>query len=171
MELEEAKVIAGKLKARLEPACERIEIAGSIRRRRPLVRDIELLCIPRFVDGVDILDREIASLVARGVLRYRPNKFGSRVYGPKNKFMVYIPASIGVDIFSTDFECWAVSLVVRTGGRTTNRRIATTALRKGYRFHAYGRGFTTPDGEIMCRSEREVFEAVGLPYLEPWERE
>jgi len=29
----------------------------------------------------------------------------------------------------------------------------------------------SPIGEIVCRSEREVFEAVGLPYREPWERD
>jgi len=69
------------------------------------------------------------------------------------------------------FERWAVALVVRSGGRTTNRRSATATLRKGYCFHACGRGFTTPDGEIICQSEREIFETVGLPHLEPWERE
>ena len=78
---------------------------------------------------------------------------------------------MGVDIFSSDEECWWVSLVLRTGGKVTNQRIATAALRMGYRFHAYGSGFTTPDGEIICRSEREVFEAVGLPYRQAWERD
>jgi DNA polymerase/3'-5' exonuclease PolX len=67
-------------------------------------------------------------------------------------------------------ERWAVALVVRSGGAETNKRIATAALRKGWHFRAYGRGFTTPDGEVICRSEREVFEEVGLPYLPPEER-
>lgn len=70
MELEEAKIIAGELKARLESDYERIEIAGLLRRRRPLVKDIDLLCIPKFVDGAGMLDRKIASLVARRILRY-----------------------------------------------------------------------------------------------------
>lgn len=61
-------------------------------------------------------------------------------------------------------------MVVRTGGQITNKRIATAALRKGYQFHAYGKGFTTPQGEIVCHSERDVFEVVGLPWQEPWER-
>jgi DNA polymerase/3'-5' exonuclease PolX len=165
MELEEAKVIAGKLKARLEPVCERIEIAGSIRRQRPLVRDIELLCIPRFIDGVDMLDREIASLVARRVLRYRPNKFGGRVYGLKNKFMLYIPASIGVDIFSTDFECWAVALVVRTGGRATNRRIATTALRRGIAFTPTDRALPRPMAKSRAARSVKYLRRSDFPIL------
>ncbi|GAI74656.1 unnamed protein product, partial [marine sediment metagenome] len=120
--------------------------------------------------GVDQLDRELGALFIQGILGYRLNKLGSRVYGPKNKLLSHVESGIGIDIFSTDAKCWPVALVVRTGGKETNKRIATAALRKGYRFHAYGSGFSTPDGAIVCHSEREVFEAVGLRYLETWER-
>ena len=171
MELEKAKAIAEELKKLLEPACDRIEIAGSIRRQKPTVGDIELLCIPKFVDGVDQLDREIGSLFVKGILDYRRNKLGSKVYGEKNKLLLHKPSGIGVDVFSTDAKCWCVALVVRTGGERTNKRIAYTALTKGWRFRAYGDGFDTPDGHIRCSSEQEVFEAVGLPYLPPEERE
>lgn len=169
--LQQAQGVASEILRRLEPACERITIAGSIRRQKPVVGDIELLCIPRFIDGIDQLDREIGLLVFQHVLGFRRNKLGSRVYGPKNKLMVHVPSGIGVDIFSTDEVCWPVALVVRTGGEKTNKRIATAALRKGYHFHAYGSGFSTPQVDIVCHSEREVFEAVDLSYLEPWERD
>ena len=135
------------------------------------MRDIELLCIPKFDRGIDLLDRELGTLAVQHILGLRRNKKGFTAYGPKNKLMSHIESGIGVDIFSTDEECWWVSLVVRTGGKVTNTRIATAALRKGYRFHAYGSGFSTPNGEIVCRSERDVFEAVNLPYREPWRRE
>jgi DNA polymerase (family 10) len=170
MELEKAKAIAGKIRVLLWPVCDRIEIAGSIRRRKPEVGDIELLCIPKYFAGVDQLDRELGALMIQRILGFRLNKLGRRVYGPKNKLLRHIESGIGVDIFSTDAKCWPVALVVRTGGKETNKRIAMAALRKGWRFHAYGSGFSTPDGEIVCHSEREVFEAVGLPYQEPWER-
>ncbi len=169
MELEKAKAIAENIKAVLESSCERIVIAGSIRRQKPDVGDIELLCIPKYIDGVDWLDAKIQTLIHFDMLGYRLNKLGRKVYGPKNKLLVH-PSGIGVDIFSTDEQCWPVALVVRTGGEKTNKWIATAALKKGYRFHAYGSGFSTPSGEIVCHSEREVFEAVHLPYQEPWER-
>ncbi|GAH43204.1 unnamed protein product [marine sediment metagenome] len=169
MELERAQEIADELLKQLYPYCQRIEVAGSVRRQKPEPSDIELLCIPKYVAGVDQLDREIGALMIQGILGFRLNKRGSRIYGPKNKLLIHING-IGVDIFSTDEQCWPVALVVRTGGKETNKRIATAALRKGWRFHAYGSGFSTPDGEIVCHSEREVFEAVGLPYQEPWER-
>ncbi|MBA7554323.1 hypothetical protein ES705_46937 [subsurface metagenome] len=170
MELEKAKVIAEEIRVLLRPACDRIEIAGSIRRRKPEVGDIELLVIPKYFAGVDQLDRELGALMVQGILGFRLNKLGRRVYGSKNKLLRHVESGIGIDIFSTDAKCWPVALVVRTGGKYTNKCIARAALRKGYRFHAYGDGFDTPDGYLHCSSEREVFEAVGLRYLEVWER-
>ena len=170
MELTEAREIAETLKELLEGSCDRIEIAGSIRRRKRDVGDIELLCIPEFVGGVDMLDRELGALAIRRILALRRNKRGSTTYGPKNKLMVHVPSGMGVDIFSTDEQCWPVAMVVRTGGKQTNIRISMAAQARGYKFHAYGSGFSTPNGEIVCRSEREVFETVGLPWQRPEER-
>ncbi len=170
MELLKAKGIAEQIKAVLESSCDRIEICGSIRRQKPDVGDLELLCIPKYIDGVDMLDAKIQTMIYFDMLGYRLNKLGSKVYGPKNKLLVHTPSGIGVDIFSTDKQCWPVSLVVRTGGKVTNQRISMAAIKKGLRFHAYGRGFTGPNGEIICYSERQVFETVGLVYHEPWRR-
>ncbi len=171
MELEKAKAIAEKLKGLLGFSCERIVIAGSIRRQKPEVHDIELLCIPRVVDGVDRLDREIGSLFVQAILGYRLNKLGRRAYGKWNKLLVHLESGIGVDVFSTTEDRWPVALFVRTGGKKTNKLIASRALARGLMFRAYGRGFIRADGsEIICRSEADVFRAVGLRYLSPEER-
>ena len=170
MELEKAQAIAEKIKAVLESSCERIVIAGSIRRQKPDVGDIELLCIPKYVAGVDQLDAKIQTMIHFYMLGYRLNKLGSKVYGPKNKLLVHLPSGIGLDIFSTDAQCWWVALVIRTGPKESNVAIAMAAQRKGWRLKAYGDGFDTTTGHLTCHSEREVFEAVGLPYLNSWER-
>jgi len=171
MELEKAKAIAEELKHLFEPSCDRIEIAGSIRRRKPDVGDIEILAIPKLTGYYDLLDEKLKWLIGTRVLEYRRNKKGSVVYGPKNKLLRHVESGIGVDVFSTDEECWWVSLVVRTGGEATNKMIASLAIEKGMRWHAYGRGFTRDDGsELICYSEEDVFKAVGLRFLEPGER-
>ncbi len=188
MELEKVRAIAEELKWRLETGCDRVEIVGDIRRRKPEVSEIKLLCIPtegwplppdicHLVDPIpvpgfedtDPIDDEVMVMMVEGVLGFRPK--GKRAYGPKKKFMVYAPSGIGVDVFTTDNQCWYVALVVTTGGDMTNRRIATAARKKGWRFRTSGDGFDTPNSHITCTTEREVFEAVGLPYLSPEQRE
>src|SRR3990167_7360212 len=49
MELARAQEIAAQVLAELSPFCERCEIAGSIRRRKPEVGDIEIVAIPKTV--------------------------------------------------------------------------------------------------------------------------
>ena len=167
---EEALQVAETLKFLLETVCERIEIAGSLRRQRPEVGDIELLVIPKRLGEVDYLDLFVKSMIASGVLDYRRNKRGSPMYGPQNKYLIHVVSGIAVDIFSTTEEAWFVALVIRTGPKESNIAIATAAQRKGWRLKAYGDGFDTPNGPLRCHSEREVFERVGLPYLEPEDR-
>ena len=47
MKLEEAKLIAERVKSTLALYCDRIEIAGSIRRQKPIVNDIDLVIIEK----------------------------------------------------------------------------------------------------------------------------
>jgi DNA polymerase/3'-5' exonuclease PolX len=169
-----AEEIADEVLKLLETSCERIVIAGSIRRRKPEVGDIEILAIPKYGGlscHVNLLDQETLDLMHRGILDFRLSKRGRRAFGQKNKLMVHLPSGLAVDVFSTDERCWPVALVARTGGKVTNQRIAVAAIRKGCHLQAYGSGFSTPQGDVICKSERDVFEFVGLPYLEPEQRE
>ncbi|MDY6916916.1 MAG: hypothetical protein SVP26_03080 [Chloroflexota bacterium] len=167
--LEEAIRVYRELEAELAPVCERIAVAGSVRRRRPEVKDVEILVIPKD-SPIDLFTAKLYALVAAGVLDFRLNKRGHRLFGPQNKLMVHVGSGIGVDIFSTTEDCWAVTMVVRTGSKETNISIARAAKARGMRFLAYGDGFDTPTGHITCFTEEQVFRAVGLPHLQPWER-
>ena len=180
--LEFAETIADTLVGLLRPRCQRIQVAGSIRRRKPMVGDIEILYIPVATTRTNLLgepskqlntlDQEIQTLISARVLDFRYNKAGHRIaYGPLNKCLVHVPSGMGVDIFCTTEERWAMSLVIRTGPAEMNIRLMKTALAQGLSGHAYGEGFTLPDGSLqVCRSEEEVFTAVGWPYLPPEER-
>lgn len=171
--------VAQALVTVLEPFCERIVIAGSLRRQKPDVGDIELLMIgktaTRQVDLLsteeyDISAAEIERLVGQGILSKRPNKNGIFTWGKENKLAIHVKTGIPVDLFATDLARWWNALVVRTGPKDSNLLITTTAQRKGYRFEAYGSGFLTRDGYHTTTSERDVFEFIGLPYLEPKDR-
>jgi len=170
MELERARVIAREVVYWLTPACSRITVAGSIRRQKPQVNDIEILCIPRVVNGIDQLDRQIKLLISQGELDYRLNRLGRRVYGPKNKLMVHLPSGMAVDIFSTTEENWGMALFVRTGPREWNIRAMSRFRSLGMLGHAYG-GISRLDGSLInCPDEETVFRYLGWAYLPPERR-
>lgn len=179
----EAMPIAESLITALVPACERVCFAGSLRRRRPEVGDIEILYVPKLEmlpDPLDIFgtpvltnlaDGVIARLEANEILARRQNVNGQEMFGEKNKLMLHSVTGIPVDLFSTTLENWWVSLVVRTGSKETNLRLTNAAIERGRSLIAYGAGVRQPDGQITpAHSEREVFELCGVPYLEPQHR-
>ena len=154
--LESAKEVADQLVRLLAPHCERIAAAGSIRRKRPQVKDIELLCASKVTSTADLfgravtkwyfLNRRLDALVADGsVLKKRADKSGRYSYGEQNKLLVHVPSGVPVDVFSASTENWGMSLVVRTGPKEFNVRMMSRFRELGMRGHAYG-GVTDPRG-------------------------
>jgi DNA polymerase/3'-5' exonuclease PolX len=163
-------------------ACARVIVAGSLRRRKPEVGDIEILYIPltelRAVRGdmfamarVDLVDAAVKRLMEEGTLELRTGENGHTAYGPKNKLLRHVRSGIPVDLFATVESSWWNYLVCRTGSKESNVRIATAAREMGWTWNPYGSGFSGPGGRYHAvQSEQDVFEFAGLPYLEPWER-
>jgi DNA polymerase/3'-5' exonuclease PolX len=179
--LADAEALAVRLLEQLSPCCERIVIAGSIRRRKPDVGDIELLYIPKTAevpDGlfdqrtISLAEASIDQLVKTGVLELRPSKTGIYSWGQKNKLAVHVESGIPVDLFATTVPNWWNSLVCRTGGKDSNLLITRTALSRGWSFESYGSGFRrfNNSDHHETTSERDVFEFLGLPYKEPEDR-
>lgn len=180
--LAQAEAIAAELVVHLGDFCDKIIIAGSIRRKKQEVGDIELLYIPIVGDQdsgdllgtlepINYFDMAVATLEEAGILERRKNKKGGETFGEKNKLMRHVPTGIPVDLFSTSTESWFNYLTSRTGGRESNVAIATEALRKRLRWNPYGPGFSKADGGVISvHCEEDVFKIVGLPYLPPEER-
>ena len=71
--LAEAQRIAGAIVGQLDPSCVRLEIAGSLRRGRPDVGDIELVAIPRFIEEPSgLFETQQVSLLDRALARCYP---------------------------------------------------------------------------------------------------
>lgn len=178
----EALAATREILAVLQPACRELIVAGSLRRRRDEVGDIEILYIAdtetRDKEGtfweketVNLADEAISALEARGTLDRRENVLGSTMFGPKNKLMRHCASGIPVDLFAATEENWHNYLVCRTGPKESNVRLAEAAKARGLEWHPYGIGFSGQDGRwIKAESERRVFEIAGVPYAEPWER-
>jgi DNA polymerase/3'-5' exonuclease PolX len=176
--------VARKFVRFLKPHCEKIIVAGSLRRRKPMVRDIEILFVPKHEIETDpsdlfgaqhqinVTERAIAALIEIGVLDKRPKSDGSFTWGPENKLGLHWPSGIAVDLFTTTKENWFNYLVCRTGSSENNIRICEAAIARGWKWNPYGSGFSreNPDERRIVTSEEEVFAFVSLPYKEPWER-
>jgi len=173
------ELVAAELIAALGPACDRIIAAGSLRRGKPDIGDVEIVYVsrrdlqpdlddifasPRLVNLAEI---RIAWLERDGVLDRRLNARGSETFTPKNKLMRHRATGLPVDLFATDAECWFNYLVCRTGPGESNIRIAAAAQRMGWQWNPYGAGFSRAGEVREMASERDVFAFVGLPYAEP----
>jgi DNA polymerase/3'-5' exonuclease PolX len=179
----EAKAVAVELMRWLDPACERLVVAGSLRREKPTVGDVEIMYVPITGIGpdpsdmfaaheVNFTDEVIATMEKEGVLERRKNVAGRETFGPLNKLMRHRASGIPVDLFSEpNLADWWRSLVMRTGPKELNLRLITTASKRGVRVHAYGTGLTDLHGNpIACESEEQFFEICGAKYLEPKDR-
>jgi len=172
--------VANELRPYLEPVTCRLACAGSLRRGKPEVGDLELLYIPKVEtvrDGlfdtrkVDLTEAVLAKLLNKGILAKRPNKNGHYAWGVHNKLALHVASGLPVDLFSTTAEKWFVSLVVRTGPAELNVLLCESAIKKGLKLHAYGEGFTDRNGNsIPVVSEEDLFEKCGLEYKLPKDR-
>jgi len=154
MELERAKAIAEQVKALLEPACEKVVIAGSLRRRRPVVNDIDLVLVPQDRYAVDGILTRLGKVKMSGLKLTRVEM-----------------DSISLDVYYATPETFPTLLLIRTGSVENNIRLCTLAKKKGWHLAANGDGLFNEKGKrIAGDSEESIYEALGLPYREPWQR-
>ena len=160
MRLQEARTIAERVKVTLAPYCDRIEIAGSIRRAKPMVNDIDIV----------LIEKPEAALTINYVLSH----IGTIVKdGPKIKQLWYTENQtlISVDLYIATPATWATLLLIRTGSKENNIRLATIAKRKGWHLKANGDGlFNEKEERIAGDTEESIYEALAIPYQEPEER-
>ena len=154
MELEKAKVIANAVVKALASYCSQIEVAGSIRRQKPIVNDIDLVLIPRDRRNLD------AVLLRMGTYKMQGMKI-TRIE----------MESIPLDIYFATPETFATLLLIRTGSAENNIRLCSLARKKGWHLAASGDGLFNEKGErIAGDSEQSIYEALGLPWQRPEQR-
>ena len=167
MEITQALAIAERVKAELAPFTERIEIAGSVRRRKPQVKDIELVAIPtRVVSDLfgdeTAVDPDFCAVVNRW----------TKIKGePTGRYTQReLPEGINLDLFIVDANTWGMTLAVRTGSADYSAHVL------GTRWAALG--YTSRESVLYrygcptyIREEADLFTLLGLPWVEPCDRE
>ena len=161
MEYTLALTIANKLVDQLRPHCTRIEIAGSVRRKKPEVKDIEIVCIPKPYSTDPLFPSGIAPIVNQwqNVKGELPCKYTQRV----------LPEGIKLDLFMVEPGNWGLQLAIRTGSADYSHKVlASTWAAKGYK--SIG-GYLYKGSKVYeVREERDLFERLGIEYTEPENR-
>lgn len=147
----------------LYPYCERIEVAGSLRRKRSMIGDIEIVAIPKYqrnlFGGIEPdADTELDKFLNS---RLREDDFIKN--GRKYKQFKY--GQLQVDLFLAVPENWGNILTIRTGSGDFSAWLVSQmgGMPTGMRQE---KGFLWRGGKrIDCCEEQDFFDALGLPFV------
>lgn len=140
------------------PAVQQACLAGSVRRRKETIGDLDILVA---TDDPDTVSEFFCSLpdVQRVVMQ-----------GPKRSTVV-LPKNLHVDLRVIAQEQFGAALQYFTGSKAHNIHLRQRAIKRGWKLSEYGL-FARDGGEIIARErEEEFYEALGLAFIPPELRE
>jgi DNA polymerase/3'-5' exonuclease PolX len=166
--LAKADSIAETTRAALAPYCERIEIAGSTRRRKAFVGDLEIVCIPKIIPTGLFGDEQVTDPGFCAVVNQWPAVRGK----PEGKYTQRrLPDGIMLDLCMADAENWGLIFAIRTGSWEFSHHIlGTVCKRRGYQSED-GRLRTRNGTIVPVREEQDLFDLLGIPWVNPEARE
>jgi DNA polymerase (family 10) len=136
----------------------RASVAGSLRRMRETIGDIDLLVAAEEVDPVMevfVALPQVAEVIARG-----PTKSSVRLHTGQQ-----------VDLRVIQPQHWGAALQYFTGSKDHNVRLREIALKQGYSLNEYSLTRVKDGKDFFCHEEREVYKKLGLPFIPPELRE
>jgi DNA polymerase (family 10) len=169
-----AEKIARKIVAELTPFCDQIEIAGSIRRRRPNVNDIDLVVLPKPPYALALRER-----CKRNAIQVQTdgemNLIVTLPYPPAGaeglQLDIFIATHPVGDFFQQTSTNFGTLLVCRTGSRQHNVKLASRAHQLGLHWNPY-QGLYDGHGVCVARAtEEDIFRALRLDFVPPEGRE
>ncbi len=158
--LGEAWPLAQEILAKLAalPGVTKTAVAGSLRRMKESIGDIDLLVAAE--ESALIMDAFVNLPQVESVSGHGPTKSS-----------VILLNGMQVDLRVLPAERWGTLLSYFTGSKNHNVRLRELALKQGLSLNEHS--FTPEDGgpEILCATEEAVYETLGLPYILPTLRE
>lgn len=162
--------IARAVAENLQPACHRIEIAGSLRRCKAEIGDIEIVAIPKLLPnllGEPSEHTEVDALLASWPVALLLN-------GSKQKKFTLTGTSgqeYQVDLFlQPDPATWGMNFLIRTGSREFIKKMMTARKYGGYKPTEYeiDGARVWQDGVVLDTPEEpDVFRLWGMGYITP----
>ncbi len=150
----EAEGIKKRLSTVVAP--EWAEVCGSIRRRKEIVRDMDILVAAENHEKITSIFAsmpEVAEVLVTG----------------GTKTSVRMKSGIEADLRVVSKEAFPYALMYFTGSKEHNVRLRGIAKRKGWKLNEYG--IFDGDNLVVCKSEEEIYRSLGLAYIPPELRE
>src|SRR5213082_206386 len=160
MLLNEAETQANAIVAHVKDGggVRQIEVAGSYRRRRETIGDLDILVTSTGGDSARVMDRfvkygEVAELISKG----------------ETRSTVKLRGGLQVDLRAVEPAAYGAALQYFTGSKAHNVELRQVAQGKKLKLNEYGlfRGTRRIAGE----TEAEIYEALGLDWIPPELRE
>ncbi len=136
----------------------RIEVAGSVRRRKETIGDIDILMTAK--DPKPVMERFVHLLDVKRVLAQGPTKSA-----------VLLKNNLQVDCRVLEEKSYGAALNYFTGSKEHNVALREIAIKKGYKLSEYGLFNRKTNKSIGGRTEEEVYQKLGLRYIPPELRE
>ena len=138
------------------PEVKNISTAGSLRRQKETVRDIDILVISRQPEK--IMNAFTSLPAVKEVLAKGETKSSVRTED-----------DIQVDCRVVEEKSFGAALIYFTGSKNFNIKIRQLAIKNGLKVNEYG---VFKGERFVCgKTEEEVFKIIGMPYIEPELRE
>jgi DNA polymerase/3'-5' exonuclease PolX len=169
--------VANRLIKDLEPFCEKIEICGSIRRKKEMVGDIEIVCkpikikIPKSIQYSLFEPPEYSEKTILGFMEYVRNYKIIRGDLDRGKIVCFeTTEGVQVDVFTGGDLNYGFIKTLRTGPSQYNMDFVIPQLkRKGYTLK---NGFVYNGNQIVSvPDEEKLYDLIGCEIHTPEERE
>lgn len=179
--LEAASLVAEAFIHHMTPHAERIEVAGSIRRRKEMVGDIEIVMIPKLYREKDMLGEFTGpklDTIHKGIQSYIDCESipGTPALVKLNDGTKYIKlheqlVDVQIDLFIVRPPAqWGPIISIRTGSAAFSKQLVIALRKNGLRSED-GRVLDENDNQIDCPEEINFFRAAGRKMIAPWLRE
>ncbi len=143
---------------RAVPGVKDISVAGSLRRMRETIGDIDILATTKKPDAV--MDAFVGAPQVTQVLARGPTRSS-----------VILDVGVQADLRVVEPAAYGAALQYFTGSKEHNVALRERAVRQGLKVNEYG-VWRVADGErVAARSEADVYRAVGVPWIPPELRE
>jgi len=142
------------------PGVRRVEAAGSLRRGRETVGDLDLLCEAK--DSPAVVKAFTRLPHAKKVLAAGDTKGAITVFNPEG-------GEIQVDLRVVPAESFGAALQYFTGSKEHNVRLREIASKKGWKLNEYG--LFAGDRALAGKDEAGIYKKLGLPFIPPEMRE